>query len=301
MNVTDIAQLLAAFNQTGGIPIKMIAISETAPYQFWLSIAIMMVGSIMTLFLLWTFIEPTISRAVLFTKLFRKVKRHTMIIKHTRSGFFSQNMINQDTVQKVVEGMQEFNGEPFDLILYTPGGDVFSATYLARLFKEYPGEIRAVIPIYAMSGGTMLTLACDKVYMAQTACLGPVDVQIGNLFRYGSAKAWDKIVKFKGKKAEDQSISFAMVGQQYTKSTQALIRDIASDKVAPNKMTAFVNFLTSGDVEHAYMLTPTKLKELGMNVDVMEPKVASELMKMLSSKMFEGVYAFKWKGKKPTL
>lgn len=76
------------------------------------------------------------------------------------------------------------------LILHTPGG-MSNATetildYLNRKFKY----IEVIIPAYAMSAGTMISLSSHKLIMGRQSQLGPIDPQLplGNS-RYTSALA----------------------------------------------------------------------------------------------------------------
>lgn len=67
-----------------------------------------------------------------------------------------------------------------DLFLHTPGGLV-SATegignYLRSVFK---GDINCYVPHMAMSCGTLLAMACKKIFMGKHSCLGPIDPALG--------------------------------------------------------------------------------------------------------------------------
>ena len=68
-----------------------------------------------------------------------------------------------------------------DLFLHTPGGMV-SATegignYLRAVFNN---DIECYVPHMAMSCGTLLAMACRKIYMGKHSCLGPIDPALGN-------------------------------------------------------------------------------------------------------------------------
>ena len=213
-----------------------------------------------------------------------------MVIKHTQGDLFSQSMINQETLKDITLALNKFKGKPFDLIIHTPGGDIFSAIFISRLFKKYTGKIRAIIPLYAMSGGTLLALSCNELYMSDTACLGPVDPQLGSFFRFGSAKSWDKILKLKGKKAEDQSISFAHTGKQYTQSIKNHLMDTIDFGLNKKDKKILSDFLTSGNVEHAHPLTRTDLQAFGIPIkDISSKKMLEKLIKFIGRTSNEGV------------
>jgi hypothetical protein len=69
-----------------------------------------------------------------------------------------------------------------DLILHTPGGDVAATeSIIDYLHSLYDGNIRAIVPQMAMSGGTLIALSCQEIVMGRQSSLGPVDPQIGGM------------------------------------------------------------------------------------------------------------------------
>jgi ClpP class serine protease len=68
---------------------------------------------------------------------------------------------------------------PIDVILHTPGGLVLAADQIAEALCHHPGRVSAIVPHYAMSGGTLVAMAADEILMAPSAVLGPVDPQLG--------------------------------------------------------------------------------------------------------------------------
>jgi hypothetical protein len=69
-----------------------------------------------------------------------------------------------------------------DLILHTPGGDVAATESLINyLHSLYDGNIRAIIPQLAMSGGTLMAVSCRQIIMGRQSSIGPVDPQINGM------------------------------------------------------------------------------------------------------------------------
>ena len=66
-----------------------------------------------------------------------------------------------------------------DLWLESPGGDAHAAYKIALLLRSRAWKLRVVVPDYAKSAATLLSLAADEIYMAEAAELGPLDAQIG--------------------------------------------------------------------------------------------------------------------------
>ncbi len=72
-------------------------------------------------------------------------------------------------------------GSNIDLLLHTPGGDVDAAEKIAYMLRQRVGDsgkLRIIVPDYAKSAGTLVTLAADTVIMSESSELGPVDPQL---------------------------------------------------------------------------------------------------------------------------
>ena len=287
---SELIQLINTLNQTGqAIPISITTTTTTNWPQFATSLIL---GSFMMFWLFGSiFIESIKAKNTkVLLKLFKlKTKRNVLMIKHTQQALFGGSMIDQKTLRDITKALTKFKGKDFDLILHTPGGEIFPALFISRIFKNYPGKIRTIIPMYAMSGGTLLTLSTDEVFMSPTSCLGPVDPQLGTLFKFGSAKSWDRILKFKGKKAEDSSISMAFTGKQYTKTINSYLKEITDFGMSKEDKKKFIDFITNGSVEHAFALTPYELKKLNFPVKRIGSRIQERLIKLVGSASAEGV------------
>ena len=72
-------------------------------------------------------------------------------------------------------------GEPIDLMLHTPGGDVDAAEKLITLVRSATGEqgqLRVIVPDYAKSAGTLMALGANTIVMSDSSELGPIDPQV---------------------------------------------------------------------------------------------------------------------------
>lgn len=278
----------------GSIPLNVTVNNSTNWVQFLTSIVITLIGTFGLFFILYF---PSIISSMKIgslRKLTRFTGRSVVLIKHTAQGLFSSEMIDQRCLRELSQVMNKMEGKDFDLVLHTPGGEIFSSLAISRMINQYPGTIRAIIPLYSMSGGSLLALSCEELLMTPNACIGPIDPQLGSLFRYGSAKAWEEIVKFKGKKAEDQSISFAMMGKQHTKSIKAHLNSVVDLGMTNNNKKKLIEFLTDGKVEHAYPLTINDLEGYGIMIHKLKNvKFLSYLTKIIGKRGKEGVHYYK--------
>ncbi|MFN8162844.1 MAG: hypothetical protein U0R26_03255 [Solirubrobacterales bacterium] len=71
-------------------------------------------------------------------------------------------------------------GQPLDLMLHTPGGDVDQAERIVLLCRKRVGdaEFRVIVPDSAKSAGTLIAIAADEIVMGDPSELGPIDPQI---------------------------------------------------------------------------------------------------------------------------
>src|SRR4029077_8245582 len=75
------------------------------------------------------------------------------------------------------------------LLLHTPGGVTNATeTIVAYLWSKFD-DLEVVIPTYAMSAGTIISLAANRLIMGRQSQLGPIDPQMPLQQRFVSAKA----------------------------------------------------------------------------------------------------------------
>lgn len=80
-------------------------------------------------------------------------------------------------------------GDPIDLLLHTPGGDVDAAEKLITLVRSAAGEdgqLRVIVPDYAKSAGTLMALGANAIVMSESSELGPIDPQVSSKDGNGS-------------------------------------------------------------------------------------------------------------------
>ena len=64
------------------------------------------------------------------------------------------------------------------LVVHTPGGDMASTETMVDYLRSKFKYIEAIVPVYAMSGGTMIALNSNKIVMGRQSQLGPIDAQL---------------------------------------------------------------------------------------------------------------------------
>ena len=255
------------------IPIKLVA--ETSPYQFWIAL---LISSLMMFFYIFIMFKGQFSSLLLkyrlraFTKL---TGRPTVVIKHDSEGLFSMAMITRNLIPKLNKILQKLNGRRFNLVLQTPGGDVFATVLLSKILYKYANKIDVYVPNYAMSGGSLLTLTGDRLHFNDYSCIGPIDPQIGGLFSSGSAAGWKDVMRIKKNKVNDQSIIYHRIGKQVETSIYNYIYGLVKNKC--KKPKEFTKFITDGNVEHIFQLDMDMLQKYGFDVQEINP-IEKELL-----------------------
>lgn len=64
------------------------------------------------------------------------------------------------------------------VVIHSPGGEPHAAYRLALLLRKHYGKYLALIPVYAKSAATLLSLGADEIHLGRHAELGPLDMQI---------------------------------------------------------------------------------------------------------------------------
>jgi ClpP class serine protease len=165
---------------------------------------------------------------------------------------------------------------PIDLIIHTPGGLALAATQIANALADHEAEVRVIVPHYAMSGGTLIALAADKIIMDEHAVLGPVDPQLGQ----EPAASLVKIKELKKPEDIDDAtlvkidVSEKALKQMHEYVYNLLKRNKYSEEVAKR----VADELSLGKWTHDYPLTVEHLKELGLRVSTDVPEEVYALM-----------------------
>lgn len=91
-------------------------------------------------------------------------------------GFVSITHEDINGLMGVIKGMDWSAG--LTLILHTPGGVTNATESLVDYLRSKFPAIEVIVPTYAMSAGTMISMASDRIVMAKHSQLGPIDPQM---------------------------------------------------------------------------------------------------------------------------
>src|SRR3954452_21753177 len=148
--------------------------------------------SVLWLFFILASLQPAFQRQYLLaqrrialSRISRAREATVMTLIHRQEsmsllGIPLMRYIDIDDAEGVLRAVNETPpGRAIEIILHTPGGLVIAAQQIASALADHDGHVTAVIPHYAMSGGTLIALAADEILVDPHTAVGPVDPQLG--------------------------------------------------------------------------------------------------------------------------
>ena len=193
-------------------------------------------------------------------------------------GFSLARHIDLEDAQTIIAAIKETpDTVPIDLVLHTPGGLVLAAMQIARAVEAHPAKVTVYVPVYAMSGGTLIALAADEIVLGEFSVLGPIDPQILGLPAASIVKARDsKPVS----DVMDLTLVLADVSEKALAQVKRGAVEILTPRLDQAAAEAIADKLAGGHWTHDYALTATEAQSLGLPVKVAMPTVVMDLMKL---------------------
>jgi ClpP class serine protease len=198
--------------------------------------------------------------------------------KRSLFGFSVSRHIDLEDAQTIIAAIKETPIDvPIDLVLHTPGGLVLAAMQIARAAEAHPAKVTVFVPVYAMSGGTLIALAADEIVLGEFSVLGPIDPQIAGL-------PAASIVRARDSKPIAEVFDLTLVLADVSDKALAQVKRGAVELLTPRldqaAAEALAAKLAGGHWTHDYALTATEAAELGLPVKVGMPQGVMELMKL---------------------
>lgn len=240
------------------------------------------------IFIMLTSLQPLLkqrlleaSRRKLIAQIERKRGSRVILLAHRQEtmsflGFPIVRYIDVNDSEAVIRAIYLTDANvPIDLILHTPGGLVLAATQIARAINRRKGKVTALVPHYAMSGGTLIALAADEIVMSDHAVLGPVDPQLGQY----PAVSLLKTVEQKSKdRLDDETLIFADQAKKSITQVQTTVRELLRGKYPDSLADNLATMLSEGRWTHDFPITFEYAKDLGLHISSEMPPEVLELM-----------------------
>ncbi|HXQ66202.1 MAG TPA: ATP-dependent Clp protease proteolytic subunit [Alphaproteobacteria bacterium] len=166
---------------------------------------------------------------------------------------------------------------PLDIVLHTPGGLVLAALQIARAMREHKAKVTVFVPHYAMSGGTLISLAADEIVLCKHSVLGPIDPQLGKF----PAASLLKVVEQKPlAEIDDETLILADVGRKAIAQVKEAAKGLLQRRLPAEAAEALADKLSTGTWTHDYPISAAEAKELGLAISTEMPNEVLELMSL---------------------
>jgi ClpP class serine protease len=205
----------------------------------------------------------------------------TMIHRQEKRSLFGFNVsrhIDLEDAQTIIAAIKETPADrPIDLVLHTPGGLVLAAMQIARAVEAHPAKVTVYVPVYAMSGGTLIALAADEIVLGEFSVLGPIDPQIAG---FPAAS----IVRARDSKPIEHVFDLTLVLADVSEKALAQVKRGAVELLTPRLEQKAAEDLAAklagGQWTHDYALTAEEARAIGLPVKVGMPLEVLELIKL---------------------
>lgn len=198
--------------------------------------------------------------------------------KRSLFGFSVARHIDMEDAQTIIAAIKETPDDvPIDLIIHTPGGLVLAAMQIARAVEAHPAKVTVYVPVYAMSGGTLITLAADEIVLGEFSVLGPIDPQLlgfpaASIVAARDAKPIDKVF--------DLTLVLADVSEKALAQVKRGAVEILTPRMDKAKAIKLAEKLAGGHWTHDYALTAGEARSIGLPVKTGMPMEVMTLMKL---------------------
>jgi ClpP class serine protease len=182
--------------------------------------------------------------------------------------------IDIDDAESVLRAIRETpQGRPIEIILHTPGGLVLASSQIAVALADHDGPVTAVVPHYAMSGGTMIAMAADEIVIDAHAALGPVDPQLG---QYPAASILAALEHPGSHK--DETLILGDMSRKAIGQVQGLVTRLLERQMSAERAKDVAALLSKGTWTHDHPLLAQDLEALGLPVKIGVGSEERELM-----------------------
>ncbi len=189
--------------------------------------------------------------------------------------------IGIEDTETTLQKMRKISPEtPVDFIIHTPGGYALAAQMMAMAIKFHPSKVTVMVPFYAMSGGSLMSLAAGEIRMEKYSVLGPVDPQIPTPDGMYPAGSIATLVKTKPiQNITDRMIIMSDVANLEIENAKAFVIWLLQGKMDKEQAERVADFLARGYMSHATPITLDVARALGLNVVEGIPDKVYELFK----------------------
>jgi ClpP class serine protease len=245
-------------------------------------------GDVLWLFFMISAVQPIIrqkmleaSRLRLLHRFQQSRKSRVISLVHRQEtmsflGFPIMRYIDINDSEEILRAIKLTDPDtPIDLIIHTPGGLVLAAGQIAHALRRHRAKVTVFVPHYAMSGGTLISLAANEIVMDANAVLGPLDPQLGEA---PAASILSVLERKKPEDIEDKTFILADVSRKAILQLRKTVQELLGERMAQDAATALADKLTTGTWTHDYGIGAEEAKQLGLPISTDMPEEVYDFM-----------------------
>jgi ClpP class serine protease len=244
--------------------------------------------TLLFIFFLITSVQPVIRQKMIEaarTRLLHEIERQrgsrVIALIHRQEtlrilGFPLARYLDIEDSEEVLRAIKLTDPEvPIDLILHTPGGLALASKQIAYALCRHPAKVTVFVPHYAMSAGTLVSLAADEIVMDSNAVLGPIDPQLGDQ----PAVSILSILEQKDlNEIDDRTLILADMARKALRQVASTALDVLSSHLGREQAEQIAETLSSGQWTHDYPISVAEALAMGLNVTTDMPRQVYDLM-----------------------
>lgn len=238
-------------------------------------------------------------------------ERKTKVLAYiTGDRMHMETAIAQDCIDPFVDLLERIGPtERISLLLHTNGGDTLAGWRLVNLLRMFCDELEVLIPLKALSAGTLISIGADRIIMTKQATLGPIDPSVNNPLNpqaniggqpkqvpvsVESVRGYLSVAREELQIEGEEALSSVLVnltnhihplvlGEIFR--TQSQIRFLA-EKLLPvqvkdgSKVQSIINFLCADSGSHDYTINRREAADLGLNIEKPSTRFYEQLRKI---------------------
>lgn len=250
----------------------------------------MSVFDVLWIFVILSSLQPLVQQRILAAQraqalraLERRNRSRVITMIHRREGFAFLGIpfggfIDIDDSEAVIRAVEMTAPDvPIDLVLHTPGGLVLAAEQIAAALAAHPATVTVYVPHYAMSGGTLIALAADRIVMSPSAVLGPVDPQVGDL---PAASILAAVSQKDVNEVDDRTLILADVSRKAQAQVREFVAGLLERHMSPDRAGQIAETLSDGRWTHDFPIDAKRAADLGLPVSTDLPDEVRRLMSL---------------------
>ena len=154
---------------------------------------------------------------------------------------------------------------------------MLAAEQIAAALAGHPAPVTVYVPHYAMSGGTLIALAADRIVMSASAVLGPVDPQIGE---WPAASIIAAVEQKDRNEVRDQTLILADVGRKAQSQLRDFVSNLLARRMPDGEAAELAIVLSDGRWTHDFPIDVGHAAKLGLPVSTDLPDEVRLLMRL---------------------